>query len=192
MPGWKLVPPIFFFSAVQSIQNAWSSFLPFLLRIDSRCDKRSRGSSGDQRQSSSFLSSGKPDDLLQSDNVNSYPTTAGIMGVWNKTWRILLQDKCRDSNQCKLCSFTFSFFFFFLPFYPWEQAFTRAKIKANKLHGRMIFFNYFFSMQALKLLERKVYVFSTLITDKGHLMAQENGISYSNRLWYILCGVIFL
>lgn len=116
MPGWKLVPPIFFFSAVQSIQNAWSSFLPFLLRIDSRCDKRSRGSSGDQRQSSSFLSSGKPDDLLQSDNVNSYPTTAGIMGVWNKTWRILLQDKCRDSNQCKLCSFTFSFFFFFYLF----------------------------------------------------------------------------
>lgn len=79
--GGSLSLPFFFFSAVQSIQNAWSSFLPFLLRIDSRCDKRSRGSSGDQRQSSSFLSSGKPDDLLQSDNVNSYPTTAGIVGV---------------------------------------------------------------------------------------------------------------
>lgn len=132
MWGVEARPSLFFFfprsGPVPSVSlgsRTSSNKFP-LLSCENRqpLSQRSRGSSGDQRQSSTCLSSGKPDDPLQSDNVNSSLATGGTVGVWSKTGRILLQDKCKDDQHCKLCSFYlfihwrtpfFSLFLFFLP-----------------------------------------------------------------------------
>lgn len=84
--GWKLVPPIFF-SPVQSCLKAWSpeppltSFPASPVRIGSRCHRGAEGVQEIRGKSSSCLSSGKPDDPLQSDNVNSSLATGGNVGV---------------------------------------------------------------------------------------------------------------
>lgn len=125
---WRQILSLPFFLTVWfHLQNLLCQ--PFLLSYENsqRLSQRSWGSSGDQRQRRSCFSSGKPDDPLQSDNVNNYLATSGTVGVWNNTWRILLQDKCKNCQQCKL----YLFYFFYLQ----KQAFARALIKANQLYG---------------------------------------------------------
>lgn len=68
---WPLLSPL----------KAWTSPVRFPVRIDSSVSQKNTEFRGDHKQSSSFPAPlGKPDEPLQSDNVNSFGATVGVWG----------------------------------------------------------------------------------------------------------------